>query len=124
MTDPELENLLSKIPAPELPASWRAEILATARREARTETQSKRNWPPVLLWLRDLLTRNPITAGALAAMWLLILLFHATTPVDLQQQQILAHADLSQPVHFITMADEIRLVEIAETTPISPRQIP
>jgi hypothetical protein len=124
MTDSQLESLLREIPAPEIPASWRAEILATARREARPEPHPRRNFPPLLLWLRALVTRNPLTAGALTAMWLLILLFHATTPIDRQQQEILAHTDLSQPLHLITMADEIRLVEIAETTPNTQRQIP
>jgi hypothetical protein len=60
----------------------------------------------------------------LAALWLLIFFFHATTPVDLQEREILAHIDRSQPIHLITMADEIRLVELAEQTPAQPRPIP
>jgi hypothetical protein len=123
MTDAELEKLLRGLPAPELPAAWRADILATARREARAETRPRREWPPILLWRRGLLARNPISSGALAALWLLILLFHATTPVDLQERELLAHTDLTQPVRLLTTADEIRLVEIAEETP-APRPIP
>ena len=64
-----------------------------------------------------------ISATTLATLWLLIFLFHATTPVDLQEREILAHADRSHPVHLITMADEIRLVELAEQTPAQPRPI-
>ena len=124
MNDPEIERLLRELPAPELPAAWRAEILATARREARVEKASTREWPPILLGLRSLLARNPISASALAILWLLIFLFHATTPVDPLEQQILAHVDLTKPVHLLTMADEIRLVEIAEQTPARPRPIP
>ena len=124
MNDAEIEHLLRELPPPELPAAWRAEILAVARRDSRGERPGRPEWPPVLLWLRGILARNPISAGALAVLWLLILLFHATTPVDLQEREILAHADSSQPVHLITMADEIRLVEIAEETREQPQPIP
>ena len=62
--------------------------------------------------------------GRPTILWLLIFLFHTTTPIDLQEREILAHADRSRPVHLITMADEIRLVEIAEQTPAQPRPIP
>jgi hypothetical protein len=114
MNDDEIERLLREMPAPELPAAWRAEILAVARRE----------WSPILLWLRNALARNPISASALAAMWALIFLFRVTTPVDLQEREILAHADTTKPVHLLTISDEIRLVEIAEETPARPRPIP
>ena len=57
-------------------------------------------------------------------LWLLIFLFRVTTPVDLQEQEILAHADLSKPVYLLTMSDEIRLVEIAEETPAQRRPVP
>ncbi len=120
----EIERLLRELPGPELPAAWRAEILGAARRELRAETRARHEWPPVLPWLRGILARNPITSGALATLWLLIFLFHATTPVDLQEREILAHADRSQPLRLITMADEIRLVELAEQTPAQPRPIP
>jgi hypothetical protein len=120
----EIERLLRELPGPELPASWRAEILGAARRELRAETPTRREWPPILLWLRGILTRNPMTASALATLWLLIFLFHATTPIDSQEREILAHVDRSQPLHLITMADEIRLVELAEQTPAQPRAIP
>ena len=119
MNDAEIERLLR-----ELPAAWRAEILAVARREARVQKPVAREWPPILLWLGQRLARNPISASAFAALWLLIFLFHATTPVDPQEQQILAHLDTTKPVYLLTMADEIRLVEIAEQTPARPRPIP
>lgn len=124
MNDAEIERLLRELPAPELPAAWRAEILGAARRELRVESRTRREWPPILLWVRGLLARNPISAGALATLWLLIFLLHTTTPVDVQEREILAHTDRSQPVHLITMADEIRLVELAEQTPARPRPIP
>jgi len=120
----EIERLLRELPAPELPPAWRAEILGAARRELHAETRTRREWPPILLWIRGILARNPISTGALATLWLLIFLFHATTPIDLQEREILAHADRSQPIHFITMADEIRLVELAEQTPAQSRTIP
>ena len=123
MNDAEIERLLRELPAPELPATWRTEILSAARRELHAESRTRREWPPILLWIRGILARNPISAGALAFLWLLIFLFHTTTPVDLQEREILAHADRSQPIHLITMADEIRLVELAEQTPAQPRPI-
>jgi len=124
MNDAEIERLLREMPAPKLPSAWRAEILAMARREIRTETPAHREWPPIFLWLRNVLARNPISASALVAMWLLILLFRVTTPVDLQEREILAHADTTKPVHLLTTADEIRLVEIAEESPAHLRPIP
>jgi hypothetical protein len=124
MNDDEIERLLRELPESELPASWRAEILSAARREFREETRTRREWPPILLWLRDVLSRNPITASALAILWLLIFLFHTTTPVDLQEREIIAQTDLSQPIHLITMADEIRLVDLAEQTSAQPRPVP
>ncbi len=124
MNDEEIEKLLREMPAPELPAAWREEILAVARREARAQVEPSREWPPILLRLRSVFARNPITASALAFMWLLIFLFHATTPIDPQEREMLAHADLTKPVHLITMADEIRLVELAEDQPAQPRPIP
>ena len=124
MNDAEIERLLREIPAPELPTAWRTEILSAAHRELHAESPTRREWPPILLWLRGILARNPISAGALAFLWLLIFLLHTTTPVDLQEREILAHTDLSHPVHLITMADEIRLVELAEQSPAQPRPIP
>ena len=124
MNDAEIERLLRELPAPELPAAWRVEILTVARREARAERPARPGWPPILLWLWHRLIRNPVSASALAALWLLIFLFHATTPIDPQERQILARVDTSKPVHLLTMADEIRLVEIAEATPAQPRPIP
>ena len=124
MNDDEIERLLRELPSPALPEAWRTGILAKARRQSQAEKSPHREWPPILLWLRNIFARNPISVSALAALWLLIFLFRVTTPVDLQEQEILAHADRSQPVRLITMADEIRLVEIAEETREQPRPIP
>jgi hypothetical protein len=123
MNDDEIERLLCELPAPELPEAWGAEILATARREGRSQPGSRAVWPPLLLWTRNIVARNPVTSGVLATLWLLIFLFRCNTPVDPQERELLAHADFTQPVRLITVSDEIRLVEIAEATPL-PRQIP
>lgn len=82
MNDEILEQHLRKLSAPELPETWRAEILSTALREARAHTPTRKVWPPVLVTLRNLFARNPVTASALTALWLLIFLFKASTPVD------------------------------------------
>ncbi len=124
MNDDEIERLLRELPSPALPEAWRTGILAEARRQSQAEKSPHREWPPILLWLRNVCARNPVSVSALAALWLLIFLFRVTTPVDLQEQEILAHADRSQPVRLITMADEIRLVEIAEETREQPQPIP
>ena len=123
MNDDEIERLLRELPAPELPALWRVDILAAARREV-PEKETRREWPPFLLWLRSIFARNPATAGVLATLWLLIFLFRCTTPIDPQEKEMLAHADLSKPVHLITMADEIRLVESIQDQRAQPERIP
>jgi len=64
-----------------LPATWRAEILSTAIREAHAAEQRARFGPPSSSTAKSL-RRNPFTATALTALWLLIFLFKATTPVD------------------------------------------
>ncbi len=114
MTDEILEQKLRKLPAPELPASWRGEILSTALREARVPTQSRQVWPPLVLALRDLFARNPITATALTTLWLLIFLFKASTRVDPSEKELLAHFDPNRPVYLVSIQDEIRLAELGQ----------
>ncbi len=46
MNDERLENELRRLPVPELPADWRDEILAAARR---VEKPRRAEWPPFLL---------------------------------------------------------------------------
>ncbi len=124
MNDDEIERLLRQLPAPELPAAWRGEILAAARREARAERPARSVWPPVLIWLRNVFAHNPATSGVLATLWLLILMFRVTTPVDPAEKEMLARTDPSKPVYLLTMADEIRLVELVENQPSRPERIP
>jgi hypothetical protein len=123
MKDENLEQHLRNLPTPELPEAWRAEILAAARRAARLP--SRPAWPPVLVLLRRLFAHNPITAGALTALWLLIFLFKASTPVDLSEQALVAHYDPNQPVYLVTIQDEMRLAPfIQDQAEPRPTQIP
>jgi hypothetical protein len=123
MTDDQLERHLRAMPAPELPASWRAEILATALREAHVPESRRATWPPLLVFLRNLIARNPFTAGALTALWILIFLLKTATPVDPAEQELLAHADPTRPIYFISLQDQIRLAELAQQDP-EPRRMP
>lgn len=124
MNDDEIERLLRQLPTPELPAAWRGEILAVARRDSREKRPPSSVWPPVLVWLRSLFARNPFSAGILATLWLLILLFRFTTPVDPSESEMLADADPGKPVYLFTMADEIRLEESIQDQPSQPERIP
>jgi len=121
MNDERLEHHLRQLPAPELPASWRAEIVATALRKA--QPQARQTWPPLLLMLRNLSARNPFTAGALTALWLAIILFKASTPVDPEEKAMIAHFDPNAPIHLVSLNDEIRLAELLQEPP-EPRRMP
>jgi hypothetical protein len=123
MNDEALEKHLRELPAPEFPATWRAEILSTALREARATAPSRQVWPTVLVYLRNLFARNPITASALTALWLLIFLFKASTPVDPTEKELLAHYDPNRPIYIVSLQDEILLAELLDEQP-QPRQIP
>jgi len=107
MNDETLEQKLRELPAPELPGKWRAEILAEARSEARS--QKREVWPTGLVYLRSLWVRNPVTASAMAALWMLIFAFKASTPVDPDERMLMAHFDPSRPVYLVSISDEIRL---------------
>jgi hypothetical protein len=121
MNDEQLENHLRQLPAPELPAAWRAYIVANALREALPEVRQP--WPPLLLVLRILFARNPFTAGALTALWLLIFLFKTTTPVDPAEKAMIARFDPNTPVHLVSLNDEIRLAELLQEPP-APSRLP
>jgi len=109
MNDDEIERLLRELPAPELPAAWREEILAAAREAARPR---RTEWPPLLLMCRAVFARNPVTAGALALAWILIFVLKAATPVDPAEREMLAHLDPRAPApDFTLMAEQIRLAE-------------
>jgi hypothetical protein len=126
VNDDLLEKKLRARPAPKLPATWRAEILSTALREARASASSRQVWPTPLVYLRNLFARNPFTASALTALWMLIFLFKAGTPVDPSEKMLLAHYDPSRPVYLVSLQDEIQLAELWQDQPEQSqlRQIP
>jgi len=117
MNDDDIEKLLREISAPELPTTWRGEIVSNALREARVSTSSRQVWPPLFLALRNLFARNPVTASALTALWLLIFLLKAGTPVDPSDRELIAHYDPNRPVYFVSLQDEIRLAELWQDQP-------
>ena len=106
MTDEKLEQHLRDLPVPALPETWRAEILAQARRAARSSSQKRPVWPPLLVYLRNLCVRNPITAGAMAALWMLIFAFKTGTPVDPDERMLLAHFDPNRPIYLASISNE------------------
>jgi hypothetical protein len=120
MNDDEIEKLLSDLPTPALPESWRDSILASARREAAPSPRARETWPAVLVYLRHLFARNPITVSALATLWLLILVFKAATPGDPEADRLMAQVDLHQPILIVPLAEEIRLAESWQNEPDHP----
>ncbi len=124
MNDEEIEKRLRGLPAPELPAAWRGEILATALREARMEAggAARAVWPEVLVYLRRIFARNPVTAGALAAIWAVILFLRLNTPVDPAAREMMAHFVPGQPIYFVSMREEIKLAELWEQPPAGQRE--
>ena len=124
MNDVQIEQELRKLPAPELPETWRGEILATARRGARAERPVRTVWPEVLVYLRGLCARNPITFGALATMWAMIFLLRMNTPVDPTERELMAHIDPTQPIYIVSMQDQIKLAELWQEPPDQPEQMP
>ena len=123
MNDESLEQHLRKLPQPELPAGWQTEIIAQVLREAQESAAPTRQvWPPFLMFLRQIVARNPLTASALTALWLLIFLFKASTPVDPSEKELLAHFDPNRPVYLVSIQDEIRLAELLQDQS-EPRRI-
>lgn len=123
MNDDLLEQHLRRIPAPELPETWREEILSTAWREARETVSARPVWPPLLVALRNLFARNPWTASALTTLWMLIFLFKLSTPVDPSEKMLIAHFDPKRPVYFVSLREEIELAQLWQDQP-EQRQIP
>lgn len=125
MNDENLEQQLRNLPASELPEAWRVSILATALREARVASQPRRSWPPLLLYMRNICARNPVTAGAMATLWMLIFFLKINTPIDSTSSMMLAHVDPNHPIYLTSISEEIRLVQLLqETSQPEPRQIP
>ena len=123
MNDENLEQHLRNLPAPELPEAWRGPILSKALREARVSSKSRENWPALFLYLRHLFRQNPITTGALATLWMLILLLRAGTPVDSSSRLPLARMDPNRPIHLVSLSEQIRLAEFLQDEP-EQKQIP
>lgn len=117
MNDERIEQHLRNLPAPELPETWRAEILSAAMREVRDPAPSRQAWPTLLVLLRNLFARNPVTASTLTALWLLIFLFKASTPVDPTEKNLIAHFDPNRPVYLVSLQDEIQLAELLQDQP-------
>ena len=74
----EFEKQLASQPVKSIPAEWRAQILGAARAQAGREIPAARVQP--LSWLRDLLWPGPQAWGALAAVWIVVAVFHFITP--------------------------------------------
>ena len=68
--------------------------------------------------------RHPLTAGALTALWLLIVFFKTSTPIDPMEKTLMAHYDPSRPVYLVSLQDEIRLAQLLQDQPGNPRQAP
>ncbi len=126
MNDEKIESHLRSLPTPLLPVSWQREIISTALRAAQPTTTTRQVWPTLLLYLHHLFARNPVTATAMTALWVLIFLFKATTPIDPQEKILLAHLDPNRPVYLVSISDQILLAQLAldqsEQQPL--RQIP
>jgi hypothetical protein len=119
MNDDELESRLRELPGPALPAEWRASILATARREARSAERNRlgANWPAVLLTFVRLFRRNPVTSGGLAVLWVLILVLRAGTPSDPEAERLMARAESGPPPQIMPLREELLLAQLLEDEP-------
>ena len=111
MNDETIELLLRGLPTPELPRIWRGEILSRALAVA--PLRSSRVWPGVLAFLWNACLRNPITATAMAMLWIIIVSLKVSTTIDPQERMMLAHYDPTKPVHFVSMKDEMIIVQLA-----------
>ena len=111
MNDEELESALRDLAEPALPETWRAPILARARGEA---ARSRETWPSILVYLRHLFARNPVTVGGLAALWLLILVLKTGTPSDPVAERLLAREKLGSPGQITPLPEELRLVALLQ----------
>jgi len=114
MNDDEIEQKLRDLPAPALPESWRESILATARREAAPPQRARDSWPAVLAYWRHLCVRNPVTAGALTVLWLLILVLKTATPTDPLADRMMARIESGPPPHIVPLREELRLADLMQ----------
>jgi hypothetical protein len=115
MNDEALEQQLRTLTAPELPEAWQAEILAHALREAQMNVVRRRpNTLPLFVLLRTVFARNPFSTSALTVLWLLILLFKTSTPIDPTEKEFMAHFEPNRSVYLVSLQDEIRLTEVLQ----------
>ena len=126
MNDEILERKLRELPAPELPDKWRTEILSAALQEADSASQLRKVYPPLLVRFQNIFARHPWTASAMTALWMLIFLFKASTPVDPSESTLVAHFDPNRPIYIVSLRDELRLAQLWEDQPEQSqvRQIP
>lgn len=92
MNSDEFEQRLGATPMREIPADWRAQILAKAAPVE--EPRAKGSW-------RDLLWPSPLAWGALACIWIAILAVDAVS--SRSQPQPTATAGAQQPKEIIQM---------------------
>jgi hypothetical protein len=95
-------------------------ILASALREARKvpAARPRPSWSRILLTLGQFYRRNPVTAGALTALWALILVFRISTPVEsAAERRLMAQVDPNQPVHLVSLSEQMRLAELWQDEP-------
>lgn len=124
MNDEQLEQHLRNLPAPELPSAWQAEIIGKAIRQAAPPALARSIWPPLFAYLRELVFRNPITAGTMATLWLLIFVLKCSTPADpASARMLLVHVDPRQPLYFVSIQNPVRLALLAQDE-TEPRRIP
>jgi hypothetical protein len=111
MNDSEIEQHLRELPASALPEAWRESILTTARREAGPRERVRETWPAVLVYLRHIFARNPVTTGGLAALWLLILVFKTATPIEPVAERLIAQTGPDPAPRLILLREELRLAD-------------
>jgi hypothetical protein len=112
MNDEEIEKLLRELPAGELPVEWRGSILRTARRDGRRPVQpnSRNLFSALLLVLRG----NPLTAGGLAILWIVIVILKTGTPADPVADRLLARTDYAPPPNFQPRQEEELLARLLD----------
>ncbi|MBI5396978.1 MAG: hypothetical protein HZA91_16905 [Verrucomicrobia bacterium] len=76
----EFEKRIAETPPRRVPAAWRDDILAAARREQAPRV-ARPSLPDRPWWL-EWLWPNPVAWGTLAAAWVVIFALHAATPAS------------------------------------------
>ena len=121
MNDDEIEQHLRELPGPPLPEAWRKSILAAARGEP---VRARETWPAILFYLRHLFARDPITAGGLAALWLLILVLKGGTPGEQDADRLLARANTAPPPSLLAVREHERFMCWLQNDDMASAQTP